>query len=147
MRQTCACEAGSAGRHEPLLRDDVLSIGAPVRVVDQVLLLFRDGLRIGSVGLHDPEVVGTSSVADEGDPRPVRSTNPIENLHGTLKNVSRNVKRWRSGSMALRWAVSGLMEAEKKFRRVKGFREMPQLIAAIEATIGSVSMDKKARIA
>lgn len=75
----------------------------------------------------------------------LRSTNPIENLQGTLKRLSRNVKRWRGGSMALRWAVSGLLEAQKKFRRVKGFREMPQLIAALEATIKSV--DTKAKIA
>ena len=77
----------------------------------------------------------------------LRSTNPIENLQGTLKRVSRNVKRWRGGSMALRWAVTGLLVAENKFRRVKGFREMPQLIAALEATIGSESLDRKERIA
>jgi len=49
----------------------------------------------------------------------MRSTNPIENLQGALKRVARNVKRWRGGSMALRWAVSGLLEAQKRFRRVK----------------------------
>lgn len=60
------------------------------------------------------------------------STNPIENLQGLLKKVARNVKRWRGGSMALRWGVTGLMEAEKRFRRVRGYREMPQLLAALE---------------
>jgi hypothetical protein len=62
-------------------------------------------------------------------------TNPIENLQGLLKQVVRNVKRWRGGSMALRWAVTGLMEAEKRFRRVKGHREMPQLLAALSSKI------------
>ena len=41
----------------------------------------------------------------------LRSTNTIENLQGTLKRVARKVKRWRGGFMALRWAVSWLMEA------------------------------------
>lgn len=77
----------------------------------------------------------------------LRTTNPIENLQGTLKRVSRNVKRWRGGSMAVRWAVSGLLEAQKKFRRVKGFREMPQFIAALEATIQCESLDSKTKIA
>ena len=67
--------------------------------------------------------------------RTLVSTNPIENLQGLLKQVVRNVKRWRGGSMALRWAVTGLMEAEKRFRRVKGYREMPQLLAALSSTI------------
>jgi len=64
------------------------------------------------------------------------STNPIENLQGLLKRTTRNVKRWRSGSMALRWAVTGLMEAEKRFRRIRGYREMPQLEVALEAQVG-----------
>ena len=42
----------------------------------------------------------------------------------------------RGGSMALRWAVTGLMEAEKRFRRVKGHREMPQLLAALSSKLG-----------
>lgn len=67
--------------------------------------------------------------------RTLVSTNPIENLQGLLKQVVRNVKRWRGGSMALRWAVTGLIEAEKRFRRVKGHREMPQLLAALSSKI------------
>jgi hypothetical protein len=65
------------------------------------------------------------------------STNPIENLQGLLKKVARNVKRWRGGSMALRWGVTGLMEADKRFRRIRGYREMPQLLAALEAKAAS----------
>lgn len=67
--------------------------------------------------------------------RTLVSTNPIENLQGLLKQVVRNVKRWRGGSMALRWAVTGLMEAEKRFRRVKGYREMPQLLAVLSSKL------------
>ena len=79
--------------------------------------------------------------------RTLRTTNPIENLQGAIQRVCRNVKHWRSGSMALRWGVSALVEAEKKFRRVKGYREIPQLIAALEATINSESLDRKAKTA
>lgn len=78
------------------------------------------------------------------------STNAIENVQGTLARVSRNVKRWRSGKMALRWGATGLLEAEKKFRRLKGHRDMPQLIAAIEALVQKeqgASVDKTKRVA
>jgi transposase-like protein len=67
--------------------------------------------------------------------RTLVTTNPIENLQGLLKRVVRNVKRWRGGSMALRWAVTGLIEAERRFRRVKGHREMPKLLAALVSKI------------
>jgi hypothetical protein len=39
--------------------------------------------------------------------------------------------------MALRWGVTGMMEAERRFRRVKGYRETPQLLAALETKIAS----------
>ena len=50
------------------------------------------------------------------------SSNPIESCFSTVEKVARNVKRWRAGNHALRWTATGLLEAEKKFRRVKGFR-------------------------
>jgi hypothetical protein len=34
------------------------------------------------------------------------------------------VKRWRGGDQALRWTVIGLLKAERKFRKVRGYRDM-----------------------
>ena len=67
--------------------------------------------------------------------RTLRSTNPIENLQGSIKSFTRHVKRWRSGLMALRWCVTALSEAERHFRRIKGFHAMPFLMAALETAL------------
>ena len=48
------------------------------------------------------------------------SSNPIESCFSIVEKVARNVKRWRAGHHALRWTATGLLEAEKKFRKVKG---------------------------
>ena len=79
----------------------------------------------------------------------LRSTNPIENLHSTLGRISRNVTRWRGGSMARRWAVAGLLEAEKKFRRIKGYDDMPHFLVALDALIrpSAQSIEPKEMIA
>ena len=62
----------------------------------------------------------------------LRTTNPIENLNGSIASYTRNVKRWRGGgSMIRRWVASALCEAERRFRRVRGYREMPALINAL----------------
>ena len=45
----------------------------------------------------------------------------------TVERVARNVKRWREGEQAQRWTATGLLEAQKKFRRVKGYRELQVL--------------------
>jgi len=55
------------------------------------------------------------------------SSNPIESCLSTVERVARNVKRWRAGDHALRWTATGLLEAEKKFRKVKGYRELEHL--------------------
>jgi putative transposase len=56
--------------------------------------------------------------------RTLASSNPIESCLSTVERVARNVKRWRAGDHALRWTATGLLEAERKFRRVKGYREL-----------------------
>jgi putative transposase len=59
--------------------------------------------------------------------RSLANTNPIESCLSTVERVARNVKRWHAGDQALRWTATGLLEAERKFRKVKGFRELPAL--------------------
>ena len=60
------------------------------------------------------------------------STNPVESMIEIVRATQRNVKRWRSGEMALRWTAAGMLEAERQFRRVVGYRDLPKLVAAIE---------------
>jgi transposase-like protein len=60
-------------------------------------------------------------------------TNSIENMMGTVRRVCRNVKRWRNAAMALRWTAAGMMEAAKGFRRLKTYKQLPILRAALVA--------------
>lgn len=59
--------------------------------------------------------------------RSLVSTNIIESCLSTVRHVARNVKRWQGGDHVARWTAAGLLEAEKKFRRVKGYRELKEL--------------------
>jgi putative transposase len=64
-----------------------------------------------------------------------RSTNVIESAFSIVRVVCRNVKRWRPGNQIERWVGSGLVVAEKQFRRIDGYRALPGLIAALEADL------------
>ena len=55
--------------------------------------------------------------------RKLATTNPIESCLSTVQRVARNVKRWQ-GDQPLRWTATGLLEAERKFRRIKGYQEL-----------------------
>jgi putative transposase len=63
--------------------------------------------------------------------RSLACTNIIENVMGTVRRVCRNVKYWRSPSMALRWAAAAMHEAFKGFRRLKAYKHLPALRAAL----------------
>ena len=64
--------------------------------------------------------------------RTLESTNPCESMIETCRRTSRNVKRWQSGEMCLRWSAVGMLEAEHQFRRIIGYRDLAQLVIAIE---------------
>jgi putative transposase len=64
--------------------------------------------------------------------RTFATTNPIENLNSSARWTCRNVKRWRGGTMVLRWACAAVREAEQRFRAVKGAKSgMPILLEAL----------------
>ena len=65
--------------------------------------------------------------------RSFSTTNAVESLISRTRHVKRNVKRWRGGQMVVRWVAAGVLEAVKGFRRLKGHKEMPKLIAALRA--------------
>jgi len=64
--------------------------------------------------------------------RKLRSTNAIENLNSGIATYTRNVKRWRGGLMVVRWVSAAIQEAQKKFRRVQGYRDLEKLTKALE---------------
>jgi len=59
------------------------------------------------------------------------NTNCIESMISVARTVMGGVKRWRDGSMKKRWVATGMLEAERGFRRVKGCAEMPVLVDAL----------------
>lgn len=70
------------------------------------------------------------------------STNIIESCFSLAGDLCRNVKRWRNANMAWRWAGTVLLEAEKRFHRIRAYRQMPMLIEAL-----SKGVDKKEVVA
>jgi putative transposase len=64
--------------------------------------------------------------------RTLESTNPCESMIECVRRTSRNVKRWQSGEMCLRWTAAGMLEAERQFRRIIGYHDLAKLVVAID---------------
>ena len=59
------------------------------------------------------------------------TSNPVESMISIARTTNRNVTRWRDGHMVLRWTAAGMLNAERSFRRIKGYKQMPQLVEAL----------------
>ncbi len=48
----------------------------------------------------------------------------------------RNMKHWQGGQMKKRWVAAGMLEAQRSFRRIRGYKQMPTLVAALRRHAG-----------
>ena len=86
-----------------------------------------------------------------GLPDPLRRalgcTNAIESLMAVLRQVCRNIKRWRNARMALRWTGTAMLEAKKTFRSLKAYKHLPVLRAALlrhqQAVLADQAIDRQ----
>jgi putative transposase len=75
------------------------------------------------------------------------TTNPIESAFSVVRRVTSRVTRWRDGNMRLRWCSAGLLRAEQKFRRIKGYKQIQQLELALKRKSSDSTPESKRKSA
>lgn len=79
--------------------------------------------------------------------RTLACTNVIESAFSVVETVCRNVKRWRDGDQIERWVGSGLVVAERQFRKVIGYRQIPMLLSSMANAVSRKSIVKGVTVA
>jgi len=59
------------------------------------------------------------------------STNAMESANSGCMGIIRRVSNFKNGAMTLRYAAAGFLEAERGFRRIKGYKQIPILQNAL----------------
>ena len=67
------------------------------------------------------------------------NTNCVESMISVVRTVTGRVKTWRDGDMKKRWIATGMIEAQRSFRRVRGHTQMTNLVELIGHTINPVT--------
>ena len=65
----------------------------------------------------------------------LKTTNCLESLNAQLGQVTDKVDRWRTSDQKHRWVASALVAIAPRLRRIKGYRHLPQLQAALQREI------------
>ncbi len=60
--------------------------------------------------------------------RCLATTNVIESPNSVVRRVSGRVTNYKDAEMALRWTAAGFIEAEKSFKKVRGYADLKTLI-------------------
>jgi hypothetical protein len=79
--------------------------------------------------------------------RTLASTNVIESAFSIVETVCRNVKRWRGGDHLERWVGSGLLVAERQFRKIQGYREIPSLLTSLAHAVSKKTVTDEGKVA
>ncbi len=79
--------------------------------------------------------------------RTLSSTNAIENINGGIRHVCKRVRRWKGGTMILRWVGAALVEHSRGFRRLRGHAGMRALVAALRALDVTEGVDQQKKAA
>jgi transposase-like protein len=85
-------------------------------------------------GLDDMFAVRRLGVGDRLA-RSLSCTNSIESMFSVVRAVTGRVKNWKDTKMVRRWVAAGMLEAERNFRRIKGYQDMGVLVAATRAEV------------
>ena len=111
--------------------DPELAAKQLARLASSIEKDWPDAARSLREGLTETSTLTRLGLADTALARTLRTTNPIENLMGSVARYTRNVKRWTGGVMILRWVGAALLDAEQRFRRIRGCRELSSFLRAL----------------
>jgi transposase-like protein len=67
------------------------------------------------------------------------NTNCIESMISITRRTTGRVTKWKDGSMKKRWVAAGMLEAERSFRRVRGYKDMAKMLDALHREVTSSS--------
>jgi len=114
----------------------------------QALLKYLERINDSAAGSLKEGMEETLTIHRLGLPDVLRrslvSTNIIESAYSRHRDVTHNVKRWTSAEQKRRWVATALVEAERSFRRIKGYRSMSVLVAALERQVMKINQTAQA---
>jgi transposase-like protein len=88
----------------------------------------REGLE-ETLTVHKLEVPGLLR-------KTLSNTNAMESANATAASIVRRISKYQNGEMVLRHMAAGFIEAERGFRRVPGYKQIPSLINALYELTG-----------
>ena len=106
----------------------LLRVRQELRLVNESAVKSLDEGFEETLTLHRLGVFSTLGVS-------LKTTNWLESLNALVGQRTDKVDRWRTSDQKQRWLAAALLDIEPRLRRIKGFRALPLLRAALLAAV------------
>ena len=97
-----------------------------LKVRKELMLINQDAVASLDEGFEETLTIHKLGVFDKVG-RSFKTTNCIENLNRNVERVVGRVSRWHNSDQRRRWIASALIEIEKGFKIVEGYKQLPLL--------------------
>lgn len=77
----------------------------------------------------------------------LKTTNCLESINALVGQRTAKVDRWTNSSQKQRWLAAALLDIEPRLRRIRGYRSLPLLRAALQAEIQGKAVTAEHRAA
>ena len=72
------------------------------------------------------------------------TTNPIESGNSVARTISGRTRNWRDGDMILKHMAASYLSAEESFRRVNGYKEIPDFVKNVLSYVNNITANSVA---
>lgn len=100
------------------------------RLVGELETLNQSAARSLAEGLEETLTLHRLGVHDDLR-RSLHTTNLIESVMAQIERKTHRVNHWRTSDQKQRWCAATLLQIEQKFRRIRGFKQLPLLQTAL----------------
>ena len=105
------------------------------RLACELRVLNESAARSLAEGLEETLTLHRLGIAGELG-RSFKTTNMLESVMAQVEARTGQVDRWRTSDQKQRWLASALLDIEPRLRRIRGYRALPKLRAALQRVLG-----------
>ena len=105
------------------------------RLARELRVLNESAARSLAEGLEETLTLHRLGIAGELG-RSFKTTNMLESVMAQVEARTGKVDRWRTSDQKQRWLASALLDIEPRLRRIRGYRALPKLRAALQRVLG-----------
>ncbi|MBW2594598.1 MAG: hypothetical protein JRC93_01225 [Deltaproteobacteria bacterium] len=114
-----------------------------MKVKKELSLINESAVRSLEEGLEETLTFHRLGLFEKLD-KSLKTSNSIESVMFLVEQRTHKVDYWKNSNQKQKWLATALLEIEPRLNRIRGYRYLPELRAAIQRKLGIISKQEMA---